>query len=71
MQKPFAYSPAQKIAQHFILTGRQISIITIASAILLFMVSVEFVHLKYADGTSSVRSPVSSSSELATGMPLP
>ena len=35
MQKPFAYSPAYKIAQNFILTGRQILIIAVAGAILL------------------------------------
>ena len=37
MQKPFAYSPANKISQHFILTGRQISIIALAGAILLYL----------------------------------
>jgi hypothetical protein len=45
MQKPFAYSPAHKIAQNFILTGRQISIIAVASAILLFLIGFEFLNM--------------------------
>jgi hypothetical protein len=71
MQKPFALSPVDKIAQHFILTGRQITIITIASAILLFLISFEFVHMQYGDSASVARSSASPPSELATGMPLP
>jgi hypothetical protein len=71
MQKPFALSPADKIAQHFILTGRQISIIAIAGAILLFLISFEFVHMQYGGSDSVARPSPSSSSELATGMPLP
>ena len=71
MQKPFAYSPVDKIAQHLILTGRQISIIAIASAILLFLISFEFLHMQYGGSDSVPRSSASSSSELSTGMPLP
>jgi hypothetical protein len=71
MQKPFAYSPADKIAEHFILTGRQISIIALAGAILLFMISFELLHMQYGERDSVAHSPPSSSSELATGMPLP
>jgi hypothetical protein len=71
MQKLFAYSPADKIAQHFILTARQISIIAIASAILLFMISFEFVHMQYAGSDSAASRAPASSAELATGMPLP
>ena len=65
------YSPAHKIAQHFILNGRQISIIAIAGAILLFLISFELLHMQYGENASIARSPVSSSSELSTGMPLP
>ena len=71
MQKPFAYSPVHKTAQHFILTGRQISIITFAAAILLFMISFEFVHMQYGGSDAAARPSPSSSGELATGMPLP
>jgi hypothetical protein len=71
MQKPFAYSPANKIAQHFILTARQISIVIFAAAILLFMVSFEFVHMQYGGSDSAARPSPAASSEFATGMPLP
>jgi hypothetical protein len=71
MQKPFAYSPAQRISQRFILTNRQISIITVAAAILLFMVSFEFVHMQYGGSDAAAPPSPSSSSELETGMPLP
>ena len=71
MQKPFAYSPTDKIAQHFILTGRQISIIALAGAILLLMIGFELLHMQYGERDSVARSAASSSSELATGMPLP
>ena len=71
MQKPFAYSPADKIAQHFILTGRQISIIAFASIILLFLVGLEFLNMQHGGSDSAARRSVSSSSELSTGMPLP
>jgi hypothetical protein len=71
MQKPFAYSPANKIAQHFILTGRQISIIALAGAILLLMISFELLHMRYGEPDSTARGAASASSELATGMPLP
>jgi hypothetical protein len=71
MQEPFAYSPAHKIARHFISNGRQISIIAIAGAILLFLISFELLHMQYGESASIARSPVSSSSELSTGMPLP
>jgi hypothetical protein len=71
MQKPFAYSPADKIAQHFILTGRQISIIALAGAILLLMISFELLHMQYGERDSAAHSAPSSSSEIATGMPLP
>ena len=71
MQKPFALSPVHKIAQNFILTGRQISIITIASVILIFLISFEFVHMQYGGSASVAHPSPSSSSEFATGMPLP
>jgi hypothetical protein len=71
MQKPFVFSPAHKIAQHFILNGRQISIIAIAGAILLFLISFELLHIQYGESASVARSAVSSPSELSTGMPLP
>jgi hypothetical protein len=71
MQKPFAFSPADKIAQHFILTRRQILIIAVASAILLSMISLEFLNMQYGESHSVGRSSLSSSSELSTGMPLP
>ena len=71
MQKPFAYSPVDKIVQHFILNGRQISIIAIAGAILLFLISFELLHIQYGESASVARSAVSSPSELSTGMPLP
>ena len=71
MQKPFSYPPADKIAQHFIPTGRQISIVAIAGAILLFMISFEFIHMQYGGSDSAARPLPASSSELATGMPLP
>jgi|SRR5471030_2344925 hypothetical protein len=71
MQKPFAYSPAHKIAQNFILTRRQILIITLAGAILLSMISLEFLNMQYGESHSVARSSLSSSSELSTGMPLP
>jgi hypothetical protein len=71
MQKPFAYSPVDKIAQHFILTGRQISIIAFASIILLFLVGLEFLNMQHGGSDSAARRSVSSSSELSTGMPLP
>jgi hypothetical protein len=71
MQKPFAYSSVDKIAQHFILTGRQISIITVAAAILLCMISFEFVHMQYGGSHSGARPSPASSGELATGMPVP
>jgi hypothetical protein len=71
MQKPFAYSPVHRIAQNLILTGRQISIIALAAAILLFMISFEFVHMQYGGSHSGARASPASSSELATGMPLP
>jgi hypothetical protein len=70
MQKPFAYSPAQ-IAQNFILTGRQISIIAVASAILLFLIGFEFLNMQRGETGSVAHRAVSSSSELSTGMPLP
>ena len=65
------YSPAHKIAQHFILNGRQISIIATAGALLLFLISFELLHMQYGESASVARSAVSSSSELSTGMPLP
>lgn len=71
MQEPFAYSPTDKIARHFILTARQISIIAIAGAILLFMISFEFLHMQYGGSDSVARPSPASSGELATGMPLP
>ena len=71
MQKPFAYSPAHKIAQNFILTRRQILIITLASAILLSMISLEFLKMQYGESHFVARSSLASSSELSTGMPLP
>lgn len=70
MQKPFAYSPVQRISHNFILTRRQISIIAVASAILLFLISFEFLHMQYGESDSAARSS-RSSSELSTGMPLP
>ena len=69
MQKPFAYSPAHKIAQNFILTRRQILIIAVAGAILLSMISLEFLNMQYGESPSVARSSLSSSSELSTGMP--
>jgi hypothetical protein len=71
MQKFFAFSPAQKIAQYLVLTNRQISIIGFAAAILLFMVSFEFVHMQYGGSGIAARPSPSSSSQLETGMPLP
>jgi hypothetical protein len=71
MQKPFAYSPVHRIAQSFILTGRQISIIAFAAAILLSMISFEFVHMQYGGSHSGARSSPAASNELARGMPLP
>ena len=71
MQKPFTYSPADKIAQHFILTARQISIVVLAATILIFMISFEFLHMKHGGSDSAARRSPASSSELATGMPLP
>lgn len=71
MQKPFAYSPAYKIAQNFILTRRQILIIAVASAILASLISLEFLNMKNGESHSVARSSVSSSGELSTGMPLP
>jgi hypothetical protein len=71
MQEPFAYSPAHKIAQNFILTRRQILIVALASAILLAMISLEFLNMKHGESDSAARSSFSSSSELSTGMPLP
>ena len=71
MQEPFAYSPTPKIAQHFVLTRRQISIIAIASAILLFLIGFEFLDMQYGERDSVAHSSRSSSSELSTGMPLP
>jgi hypothetical protein len=70
-KKPFAYSPAHKIAQNFILTRRQILIIAVASAILASLISLEFLNMKNGESHSVARSSVSSSSELSTGMPLP
>jgi hypothetical protein len=70
-KKPFAYSPAHKIAQNFILTRRQILIVALASAILLAMISLEFLNMKHGESDSAARSSFSSSSELSTGMPLP
>ena len=55
MQKPFAYSPADKIAQHFILTGRQISIIALAGAILLLMIGFELLHMQYGGRLIPIR----------------
>jgi hypothetical protein len=71
MQKPFAYSPDHKIAQNFILTRRQILIIAVAGAILLSMISLEFLNMQYGESHSVGRSSLASSSELSTGMPLP
>jgi hypothetical protein len=71
MQKPFAYSPVDKIVQHFILTGRQISIIAFAGAILLFLIGFEFLNIQHGGSGSAARRSASSSSELSTGMPLP
>jgi len=53
--EPFAYSPTDKIARRFILTGRQISIIALASAILLFMIGFEFFHLQYGESGSGAQ----------------
>ena len=71
MQKLLAFSPTYKIAQNFILTGRQISIIAVASAILLFLIGFEFINMQYGESHSVARSSVSPSGELSTGMPLP
>ena len=71
MQKPFAYSPAHKIAQNLILTRRQILIIAVAGAILLSMISLRFLNMQYGESHFIERSSLASSSELSTGMPLP
>jgi hypothetical protein len=71
MQKPFAYSPAHKIAQNFILTRRQILIIAVAGAILASMISLEFLNMQYGESHAIARSSFSSSSDLSIGMPLP
>lgn len=70
MQEPFVFSPADKIAQNFILTGRQILIIAIASAILLSMISLEFLNMQYGESDSVARSS-RSTSELSRGTPPP
>jgi hypothetical protein len=69
MQKPFAYSPVQKFTPN--LTARQTLIVTVASAILLFLVGFELLHMQYGNRAPVVLSSPSSSRELSTGMPLP
>lgn len=71
MQRPFAFSPADKIAQHFILSGKQILVIVVASVILLSMIGLEFLHMQYGNSAAVTHSAPSSSSELSTGMLLP